>query len=205
MSTWRAVHADVHRICGRSGWLPLLKCVLTARTFRPLLTLRLVQLLSRRGSFGRMAALPVKLLHRFFCGMAAMDLPHETAIGPGLAITHGWGLVVSPGARIGANCTLFHGATLGRKDDIDAAGQRSSGYPVLEDEVWVGAHAIIIGALTIGRGARVAAGSVVTKDVPAGAIVGGNPARVLRESAVPDVRNPVQLDRWYGSARERET
>lgn len=194
MSTWQAICADVHRRYGKSGWLPLLKCLVMARTFRPLLTLRLVQSLSRRGIFGRCAAIPFKLLHQLFCGMAAMDLPYQTVVGPGLAITHGWGLVVSPGARIGANCTLFHGATLGRKDDIDAAGRRHSGYPILEDEVWVGAHAIIIGALTIGQGARVAAGSVVTKSVLAGSIVGGNPARLLRESAPPDVGNRAPLD-----------
>lgn len=175
--------------------MPLLACTANVRNFRPILTLRLIQGLSGQGGFGRAAALPFKLLHRLFCWMAAMDFPYQTAIGPGLAITHGWGLVVSPGARIGANCTLFHGATLGRKDDIDANGVRRSGYPVIEDEVWIGAHAIVIGAVTIGRGARVAAGAVVTKDVPSGAIVGGNPARVLREHAVPDVGNRAPLER----------
>lgn len=185
--------------------MPLLLCLLNSRNFRPVFTLRLIQVLLRQGVLGVSLAQPFKLLHRLFCGIAAIDLPYETIVGPGLAITHGWGLVVSPGARIGANCTLFHGATLGRKDEIDLAGNRRSGYPVIEDEVWIGAHAIIIGSLTIGRGARVAAGAVVTKDVPAGAIVGGNPARVLRESAVPDVVNRVQLDLWYGSANARET
>lgn len=194
MTTWRAICADVYRVRGRSGWLPLLVCVVKARNFRPILTLRLIQSLSSRGIFVRTAALPLKLLHRLFCWMAAMDFPYQTAIGPGLAITHGWGLVVSPGARMGANCTLFHGATLGRKDDIDPDGRRSSGYPVIEDEVWIGAHAIIIGAVTIGRGARVAAGAVVTKNVPSGAIVGGNPARILRERAVPDVGNRASLE-----------
>lgn len=194
MTIWRVICADVYRIRGKSGWLSLLVCVVSARNFRPILTLRLLNALSSWVFFGRAVAPPLKLLHRLFCGMAAMDLPYQTTVGPGLAITHGWGLVVSPGARIGANCTLFHGATLGRKDDIDAAGNRSSGYPVIEDEVWIGAHAIIIGAVTIGRGARVAAGAVVTKDVPSGAIVGGNPARLLREFSVPDVGNRAPLD-----------
>lgn len=198
MTAWRTICADVFRIRGRSGWLSLLVCLVNARTFRPILTLRLIQALSSQGVVGQAATLPIRLLHRLFCGMAAMDLPYQTTVGPGLAITHGWGLVVSPGARIGANCTLFHGATLGRKDDIDAAGHRSSGYPVVGDEVWIGAHAIVIGAVTIGRGARVAAGAVVTRDVPPGAIVGGNPARVLRESAVPDVGNPAPLDGSFG-------
>ena len=110
MKTWQAICADVHRVRGRSGWLAMLACTVNVRNFRPILTLRLIQALSGRGVFGRAAALPLKLLHRTFCWMAAMDFPYQTAIGPGLAITHGWGLVVSPGARIGANCTLFHGA-----------------------------------------------------------------------------------------------
>ncbi len=56
----------------------------------------------------------------------------------------------------------------------------SKGPIVVEDDVWIGTDAIILSGLTIGRGAIVAAGSVVTKSVPAFAIVGGNPARIIR-------------------------
>lgn len=51
---------------------------------------------------------------------------------------------------------------------------------VIEDDVWVGTRAIILAGVTIGRGSVVAAGAVVTKSVPPYAIVGGNPARILR-------------------------
>lgn len=57
------------------------------------------------------------------------------------------------------------------EDDLDV---------VIEDDVWVGTRAIILHGVTIGRGAIVAAGAVVTKSVPPYAIVAGNPARVLR-------------------------
>jgi acetyltransferase-like isoleucine patch superfamily enzyme len=50
---------------------------------------------------------------------------------------------------------------------------------VLEDNVWVGTHAVILPGVTIGRGAVVAAGCVVTKDVPARAIVAGVPGRIV--------------------------
>ena len=101
--------------------------------------------------------------------------------------------MVSNGARIGANCTLFHGVTIGRRDVISPDGERIVGYPVIEDEVWIGPGACIIGPVRVGRGAIVGAGAVVVKDVPAHAIVAGNPARVIRLDAVPDVYNRASV------------
>lgn len=53
---------------------------------------------------------------------------------------------------------------------------------VIEDYVWIGMNAIILKGVKIGKGAVVAAGSVVTKDVPSNTIVAGNPARIIREN-----------------------
>ncbi len=54
-------------------------------------------------------------------------------------------------------------------------------YPVkIKDDVWIGAHATILGGVTIGNGAVVAAGAVVTKDVPENTVVGGVPAKPIR-------------------------
>ena len=50
---------------------------------------------------------------------------------------------------------------------------------VIEDGAWLGAHAIILKGTRIGKGAIVGAGAVVTRDVPAGAIVAGSPARII--------------------------
>ena len=52
---------------------------------------------------------------------------------------------------------------------------------MIEDGAWIGAGAIILAGVTVGKNAVVAAGSVVVKDVPPGAIVGGNPAKMLRQ------------------------
>lgn len=122
-----------------------------------------------------------------------MDLPWNVSVGIGLRIVHGWGLVVTPGARIGSNVTLFHGATIGRKDDIAPDGGRTSEFPVIEDSVWVGPHAVVVGGVKLHSGCRVAAGTVITGDVPPAVIVGGNPMRILRTDAVPDVLNPAVL------------
>lgn len=57
---------------------------------------------------------------------------------------------------------------------------------VIGDDVWVGSHVMIVDGVTIGDRAMIAAGSIVTKDVPAGAVVAGNPARVKRWRVAPD-------------------
>lgn len=56
----------------------------------------------------------------------------------------------------------------------------SKGDIVLKDDVWIGANSIILSGITINQGAIVAAGSVVTKDIPPYAIVGGNPAKIIK-------------------------
>lgn len=64
---------------------------------------------------------------------------------------------------------------------------------VLEDDVWVGAGAIITDGVTVGRGAVIAAGAVVTKDVPPHSVVGGVPARVMKEIRADEVSNGSHL------------
>lgn len=63
-----------------------------------------------------------------------------------------------------------------RRQEIEMA------YPVtIEDDVWIGGGAIICPGVTIGKGSSIGAGSVVTKDIPAGVLAVGNPCRVIRE------------------------
>lgn len=105
--------------------------------------------------------------------------------------------------RIGADCVIGPqvlldargGITLGRSVNISTGTRLMTAkhlidepdFPAVEepivvgDRVWIGLGATILGGVTIGEGAVVAAGAVVTRDVPAFAVVGGVPARVLRE------------------------
>ena len=69
-------------------------------------------------------------------------------------------------------------------EDFEAT---SKGPIIVKDDVWIGLNSIILSGITIGQGAIVAAGSVVTKDVPPYAIVGGNPARVIKYRFEPEV------------------
>jgi len=90
-------------------------------------------------------------------------------------------------AKFGSNVTLFNGVVIGQKDTIMETGRRTR-YPIIGNDVWIGPHAIVIG-VSVGDGAIIGPGSVVTRDVPAGCVVAGNPASILRRDALSDVPN----------------
>lgn len=188
------IQADTFRLYGSKKTSKTLKGFFTQRHFRAIITLRLCQA-SKNWSF------PIKLiffpffriLHKLSVNAAAIDLPWETNIKPGFAITHGWGLVIAPGATIGHNVTLFHGVTIGRRDKIDENGNTLIGYPTLEDNVWVGPNAIIVGDITIGKGSRIAAGAFVTNNIPPHSIVIGNPSSIVKQGCSSDVTNPINI------------
>lgn len=182
------LQADVFRAAGRSGAGAALKLFLRDPGFRPIATLRLHQR-CRASALGRPLGVVIALAHRFFESWAGMQLPLGTSIGPGLAIAHGFGMVVNARAVLGSNVTLFHGATIGQGDEIGPNGERRTFYPVVEDDVWIGPHAVIAGNVRIGRGSRIMAGAVVVKNVPPHSMVAGNPAAIVKEDCVPDVLN----------------
>lgn len=101
-------------------------------------------------------------------------------LGSGL-INNGSLVVCTTEISIGDMC-LFGEQVIIRDDDSHGIDHRPQRAPItIGDKVWVGMRAMILKGVTIGDGAVVAAGSVVTKDVPAGALVGGVPARVIRK------------------------
>lgn len=90
-------------------------------------------------------------------------------------------ILIGEGVMIAANAALYsydHG--LLPEQPIRRQPLVSKGPITIHDEAWIGTGAIILSGVTIGEGAVVAAGAVVTKDIPAGAIVVGNPARVIK-------------------------
>ena len=69
---------------------------------------------------------------------------------------------------------------------------------VIEDDVWIGHHAVILpGCRRFGRGSFIGADSVGTRDVPRYAIIAGSPARVLRERFSPSVQAKLEQSRWW--------
>jgi serine O-acetyltransferase len=110
-------------------------------------------------------------IYRFRYGF---DISPQTKIGPGFYIGHFGGVVVSPFSIIGANVNIAHGVTIGST----SRGPRM-GAPTLQDRVWIGAHAIVVGKITIGSDALIAPGAYVNFDVPSNAVVLGNPGAIV--------------------------
>lgn len=73
----------------------------------------------------------------------------------------------------------------------------SKGPIVIENDVWIGAYAQILSGVTVGTGAVIAAGSVVTKDIPPYAIVGGVPAKIIKYRFDEEKRNELLKSEWW--------
>ena len=119
----------------------------------------------------------VSSLSRWFTGI---EIHPGATLGRRLVIDHGMGVVIGETAVVGDDCLLYHGVTLGGK--IQASRDETTGkrHPTLGNGVLVGAGAAILGPVTIGDGATVAALSVVLTDIPAGALALGIPAKVKK-------------------------
>jgi serine O-acetyltransferase len=116
---------------------------------------------------------PIQWLLTSYVRLAyGIHLDGSAHIGPGLYIGHFGGIRVQK-CRLGAHCAIQQEVRL------EPAHEGGDG-PDIGDRVWIGAHARILGAIRVGDGATIGAGSFVIKDVAAGSLVLGNPARVVR-------------------------
>lgn len=145
------------------------------------------------------ANVPSHALRRLFLRTPMRIILHPTAsIHMGLRLCARGQLEIGEDSVIDRNCTLDARGklTIGKHvnlapevmvltayHDPDAEEEFTGIHKsvVIEDYVWIATRAMILPGVTIGRGAIVAAGAVVTKDVPPQTIVGGNPARVIRQ------------------------
>ena len=114
---------------------------------------------------------------RFLTGI---EIHPAARIGRRFFIDHGMGVVIGETAEVGDDVTLYQGVTLG---GTSLGGEKR--HPTLGNDVVVGANASVLGAIVLGNGVRVGAGSVVVRDVPANSTVVGIPARVVLQIGKP--------------------
>jgi serine O-acetyltransferase len=124
-----------------------------------------------------------RALSQFGRWLTGIEIHPGATIGERFFIDHGMGVVIGETAEVGDGVTLYHGVTLGGTSLVK--GKR---HPTLEDGVIVGAGAQVLGAITVGTGARVGANAVVVADVAPGSTVVGIPARCVQEKATTEAR-----------------
>ena len=119
------------------------------------------------------ASLLYRVLHVFVRNVYGIEVFDVTRLGRRVWIAHQGGIVIDWDAEIGDGCVIHQNVTIAPADD------RSGGAPRLGRDVSVGAGAIIIGAITIGDGARIGPNAVVVADVAPGATAYAPPARQM--------------------------
>ncbi|HYR36349.1 MAG TPA: DapH/DapD/GlmU-related protein [Burkholderiales bacterium] len=166
---WRHIYCDFRRY--RVTADAALRTIFLTQGFWASSVYRVSRAMVGRASITRaLAALAQKLVEI----ITGISIPPRCEIGDGLYIGHYGSIILSPEARIGHNCSLAQNVTIG----VAGRGE-GRGAPTLGNRVFIGAHSVIVGRITIGDDVVVCAGSVVNRSVPARAVVMGNPARVV--------------------------
>lgn len=171
---WAQVRADIACVSARDPAAnSALEVVLTYPGVHAIIWHRLAHRLWRRGW-----RFPARFASWWARALTNVDIHPGATIGERFFIDHGAGVVIGETAEIGHDVTLYHGVTLG-----GTSWKGGKRHPTLEDGVLVGCGAKILGPITVGKGARVGANSVVIEAVPPGMTVVGIPGRVVRDSA----------------------
>lgn len=141
---------------------------------------------------------PAEVVWRLNYFLTGADIHPGAEIGGGLRLTHTTGLVIGRGVRIGNDCTLLHGVTLGGSARGWFDGVFEDGFPTIGDETEIMAGAFVLGPVTVGRHCFIGANAVLARDLADGeAYTPGREAGALRrrvealEAEVEELRNAV--------------
>lgn len=118
--------------------------------------------------------LTFRLLLRRYSYKYGFQISPNTQIGKGFYIGHHGTIIINEKAKIGENCNIAPGVTIGK-----ANRGMINGYPTIGNRVWIGTNSVIVGKINIGSNVLVAPNSVISFDVPDNAMVRGNPARIV--------------------------
>ena len=132
-----------------------------------------------------------RLISHFNRGFTGIEIHPGAKIGRRVFIDHGMGVVIGETSEIGDDCLIYKGVVLG-----GTTLEKKKRHPTLGNRVVVGSNSTILGAITIGDGARIGSNSVVVKSVPSGATVVGVPGRIV-ESLPSETR--AELDFEHGN------
>ena len=164
--------SDFYRMTGEKKPSVFRKCFLTAFSHQ----IRYVKCLRK---YQKRKCLFLKLRLYRLSRKFGLEISTSAQIGEGLYLGHPYGITVAGGVKMGKNCNLHKGCTIGREN----RGKRA-GVPVLGDCVYIGINSTVVGNITIGNDVFIAPGAFVNFDVPSHSVVVGNPGVIhSRENA----------------------
>ena len=114
-----------------------------------------------------------RIIYRLICIIYGCDIPSSARIGNGLKIDHPIGIVINSNTIIGDNCTIKSGVVIGKKDE--------AGVAIIGNNVVIGVHALIIGNISIGDNVDIAAGAIVTHNVPSNTIIRNKISTIIKK------------------------
>lgn len=130
--------------------------------------------------WGRGMKRTARLLQNFTRFVSGVDIHPEAKLGRRIFIDHAMGVVIGQTAEVGEDVLIFHGVTLGGVSM--SPGKR---HPTIGNGVTLGTGAKVLGPVTVGDGAKIGANAVVVKDVPAGTVAVGVPAKIRKPKKLP--------------------
>ena len=119
--------------------------------------------------------LVARIISQFAKFLTGVEIHPGAKIGTGVVIDHGEGVVIGETAEVGNNVLIYQGVTLG-----GTGKDKGKRHPTIADNVMISAGAKVLGPFTVGKGAKIGAGSIVLNEVPPNATVVGVPGRVVR-------------------------
>lgn len=139
----------------------------------------------------KLCARLVSEVSRFLTGI---EIHPGVRIGRRFFIDHGMGIVIGETTEIKDDVSIYQGVTLG-----GTSWSKGKRHPTLDEHVVVGAHAAVLGPITIGKYSKIGGGSVVVHDVPPHSTVVGIPGKVVHRNEPNDPRDLLQDDLAHGT------
>lgn len=154
---------DLYRFTGKTDRKTYINEFFSNRAFRRLVYYRSYQ------NAGPLKRKWVKFWNHFLVNKMSIDLPMSVKIGKGVLMLHPYSIVFNSKCRVGDNCTIMKGVTIGNSQTGRV------GSPIIGNNVYMGLNSSIVGGVRIGNNVLIAANAFVNFDVPDNSIVLGNP------------------------------
>jgi serine O-acetyltransferase len=184
------IQADLYRIASNISFSKLILNLLFGESFKYIFWMRTCRYLKEIKWLKYSFYLIALIMLNHYKYKFGIGIPATVEIGPGFYIGHFGCIFVYPLCKIGKNCNLSQGVTLGK-----ANRGKNKGYPVIGDNVYVGPGAKIVGSVHIGNNVAIGANCVVTKDVPDNAVVVGVPGTVISYAGSNDYITNIDYDK----------